>query len=70
MKKPNWQEAWVEDGDKVVCARCGNPHTLVQGKLNGIRMGEAILFYKCGTDNFIGAVNHKTILGVNVHEAD
>lgn len=59
-----WTQVDCADGDKVNCAMCGEDHRLTQGKVNNIRIGDGMLFYKCGSKNYIGAVNHKTVFGV------
>jgi hypothetical protein len=54
----------VDDGDKVTCLSCGKPHTLFQGSIDGIRIGDGVLFYKCGNRQYIGSVNRVTSFGV------
>ena len=63
-----WEPEQALDGDKIKCRICGKIHELTQGTVDGVRIGDGILFYKCGDREYIGAVNKKTILGINICE--
>lgn len=63
-----WTPALVDDGDYVKCKSCGFPHQLTQGKLGELRVGDGLLFYKCGDNTYIGAINRVTAFGVEYVE--
>lgn len=54
----------VEDGDKITCPVCGGQHVLVQGEINEMRIGDGVLFYTCDGQTYIGAINKRTVFGV------
>jgi hypothetical protein len=64
--KCDWVPEFAEEEDKIVCPKCGGAHKLVQGKINSVRLGDGVLFFKCGGRDYIGAIYHKTAFGVNL----
>jgi hypothetical protein len=66
MTDKHWRPEEAYDDTKVKCRFCGKSHPLVQGKITNIRIGDGILFYICGKDQYVGAINHKTVFGVEV----
>jgi hypothetical protein len=63
-----WVPEQAEDGDKILCMMCGKTHILFQGSMNGARVGDGVLFYKCGSRTYIGSINKKTAFGVTYHD--
>lgn len=61
-----WEPEEATEEDKVICVSCGKPHQLSQGKINDMRIGDGLLFYNCGGDVYVGAINKKTVFGVKV----
>lgn len=61
----SWVPTKVDDDDEVFCMACGEPHQLVYGEVNGMSIGNGMLFYQCGEDYYVGAINKQTVFGVN-----
>lgn len=63
-----WTPSRAEEGDFVRCKNCGKPHKLIEGKVDEVRIGDGILFYRCGTRDYIGSINKTTVFGVELCE--
>ena len=50
----------VKKGNKIICMKCNNIHTL-EGGADG---SELLLFYKCDNNLFLGAIVGKLVDGI------
>jgi hypothetical protein len=66
-KRSKWKPEPVDDGDKISCPICNGSHTLFQGSIHGVRVGDGVLFYKCGSHIYMGAINKYTAFGVKLN---
>lgn len=48
----------VESGETICCPRCGEQHRLLDGDPPGL-----LLFYHCGEDLCLGAVDGRLVVG-------
>jgi len=54
----------VRKGDVIICPRCGKQHVLKAGRNEKGEESDLILFYKCGEQIYLGAINGKLVAGV------
>lgn len=55
----------VKAGDKIECLNCGGEHSLEAGTVDGKPDAEEIvLFYKCATKLYLGAVAGRLVANV------
>lgn len=52
----------VSLGDAITCPQCHEEHILHGAKDNGVETDE-LMFYRCGMDVRLGAVNRKLVIG-------
>ncbi len=50
-------------GDSVTCPHCGAEHVLSGGTREG-RPSQLLLFYKCGGEDYLGAVDNRLVTGL------
>jgi hypothetical protein len=50
-------------GDLITCPQCGQKHPLECGTSNG-KESDLIMFYKCGTGLYMGALAGRLTIGV------
>ena len=56
----------VEDGDEILCPECKGKHKLEAGKDDKGEKNNTILFYTCGKNLKLGAVNQRLVVGIKV----
>ena len=61
-----WEPEEATEEDKIVCPSCGKSHQLSQGQINEMMIGDGLLFYKCGSHVYVGAINKRTVFGAKV----
>lgn len=54
----------VEEGDMITCPRCGKQHVLKAGTDEKGNKTDVILFYECGNEVYLGAINGKLVAGI------
>ena len=53
----------VKRGDKITCPHCKGSHELSGGTENG-KPSDLLLFYECGTSQYLGALDGRLTVGV------
>lgn len=53
----------VREGDIVKCDKCGEGHKLECGTSDG-KKSDVLMFYKCGENTYLGAIDGKCVVNV------